>query len=249
MMSSLKPSFYVGTIAHRRQIPTEHRFQYNFFMWFLNLDELESLPSLGRWFSTKKWALSRFHRPDYYGDPALPLADAIRGRMGELTGHPVRGQVCGLLNMRTLGLYFSPVNFYYGYDDRGNFTHFLAEVSNIPWNERHQYAHYVGDKQLTPHHAKQFRVSPFNSVDQHYSWELKAPEETVAVHLAVDDERGHIFDAWLSLKRYPLTRKSVRKELLKKPVMTVFIVAGIYWQALKLYRKGVPYVPYEKEMV
>ena len=120
----MKPSLYVGTIAHRRQIPVEHRFQYRFFMWFLNLDELDKLPSLGRWFSTKRWALSRFHRPDYYGDPALSLADAIRNRMEELTGQPVTGPVCGLLNMRTLGLYFSPVNFYYGYDNRGEFHPF-----------------------------------------------------------------------------------------------------------------------------
>ena len=37
----MKPALYVGTIAHRRHIPVEHRFQYEFFMWFLNLDELD----------------------------------------------------------------------------------------------------------------------------------------------------------------------------------------------------------------
>ena len=118
----------IGTIAHKRNIPVEHKFQYPFFMWFLNLDELEQLPSVGRWFSTKGWAMSRFNRPDYYGDPEVPLADAIRSRMEELTGEVVTGQVCGLLNMRTLGVYFSPINFYYGYDDKGDFSHFLAEV-------------------------------------------------------------------------------------------------------------------------
>ena len=80
----------------------------------------------------KKLAFSRFYRPDYFGDPAEPLADAIRNRMEQLTGQPVTGQVYGLMNMRTMGLYFSPVNFYYGYDSSGTFTHFLAEVSNIP---------------------------------------------------------------------------------------------------------------------
>jgi DUF1365 family protein len=41
----------------------------------------------------------------------------------------------------------------------------------------------------------------------------------------------------------------VRKELLKKPAMTMYMVVKIYWQALKLYAKGVPYVAYEKETV
>lgn len=244
----MKPSLYVGTIAHRRQIPVEHRFKYPFFMWFLNLDELDSLPSLGRWFSTKRWALSRFHRPDYLGDPSLSLADALRERMKDLTGEPVTGQVCGLMNMRTLGLYFSPVNFYYGYDNKGNFSHFLAEVSNIPWNERYQYAHYVIGNGLHLHHPKRFHVSPFNSINQNYSWKLKAPDDNISVSLAVDDDRGHIFEAKLELNRCPFTIKSVQKELLKKPAMTIYIVAGIYWQALRLYRKGVPYVPYQKEM-
>ena len=245
----MKSSLYVGTIGHSRQIPRKHSFQYPFFMWFLNLDELDQLPQLGRWFSVSKRALSRYHRPDYYGDPALPLADAIRKRMEELTGYPVAGEVYGLLNMRTLGLYFSPVNFYYGYNGQGNLSHFLAEVSNIPWNERHQYAHYVEDDRLVPENPKQFHVSPFNPLDQHYSWKIKDPAETIFVQIQVDDDRGHIFTAQLNLDRRPLTLESVRRELLKKPAMTMYMVARIYWQALKLYIKGVPYVAYEKETV
>ena len=46
----MKPALYAGTIAHKRQIPVIHRFQYGFFMWFLNLDELDALPSLFPWF-------------------------------------------------------------------------------------------------------------------------------------------------------------------------------------------------------
>ena len=243
----MKSALYIGTIAHKRNIPVEHKFQYPFFMWFLNLDELDQLPSLGRWFSTKQFALSRYHRPDYYGDSKEPLADAIRSRMKELTGETVTGQVYGLMNMRTLGVYFSPVNFYYGYDSKGNFSHFLAEVSNIPWNERHQYAHYVGNGILTLDHPKEFHVSPFNSRNQHYDWKLMEPGATVSVQLNVSDERGHIFTANLGLNRHPLNLKSVRTRLLRKPAMTMSVVAGIYWQAFNLFRKGVPYIPYSKE--
>ncbi len=131
-------------------------------MWLLNLDELDAIPNLGRWFSVKKWALSRFHRPDYLGDPQESLAKAVRKRMWELTNHEVTGRVYGLMNMRTLGLYFSPVNFYYGYNDQDELTHFLAEVSNIPWNERHHYGHYVAGNKRNLSHSKEFHVSPFN---------------------------------------------------------------------------------------
>ena len=244
----MKSALYSGTIAHRRHIPKNHKFQYPFFMWYLNLDELDQLPELGRWFSSRRWALSRFHRPDYLGSSEQTLADAVRQRMAELTGQPVTGQVCGLMNMRTFGLYFSPVNFYYGFDRDDKLTHFLAEVSNIPWNKRHHYGHYVADCKLSPSHPKGFHVSPFNPLDQHYNWQLTHPGNSLGVQLAVHDQRGRIFEASLQLRRYPLTLDTVRRQLMKKPVMTAFVVAGIYWQALKLYVKGVPYVPYQKEM-
>lgn len=245
----MRTGLYVGKIHHQRFIPKNHRFSYPFFMYFLNLDRLEDQRSIGRLFSTTRWAFNRFHRPDYYGDENQPLADAIRYRMEELTGHRVQGEVYGLMNMRTLGLYFSPVNFYYGLDKDGTLTHFLAEVSNIPWNERHQYCYYVKKGKLSMADTKKFKVSPFNPVAQRYHWQISPPGEEIMVKLGVDDERGHIFEACLTLHREPLTVKSLRRQLLRRPVMTASIVAAIYWQALLLYLKKVPYVPYQKEMI
>jgi len=243
----MNSAIYVGAIAHTRYIPKPHSFSYPFFMWFVDLDKLAVLPSLGRYFSTTRWAFNRLHRPDYLGDPDVPLAAAVRRRMAELTGRTVEGQVFGLMNARSLGLYFSPVNFYYGFDSSGGLSHFLAEVSNIPWNERHQYGHYVAGGENRPSHPKAFHVSPFNPREQHYTWKIEPPGEELVIQLGVHDGRGHIFDADLRLHRKPYCLAEARKQFLKKPVMTAFIVAGIYWQALKIYLKGIPYIPYKKE--
>lgn len=243
----MTPCLYVGKIAHRRHIPESHEFAYPFFMWFLDLDALEKGPDLIPWVSTRRRALYRFHRPDYLGSPDEPLSEAVRRRMLELTRKPVTGQVYGLMTLRSPGLYFSPVNFYFGFDRNGRFTHFLAEVSNIPWNERHQYGHYVAGGRLCPSHPKAFHVSPFNPLAQSYAWRIRPPGDTVRIGIDVRDPRGHVFEARLDLARRPLTLSGVRGAIFKKPVMTAFILAGIYWQALRLFLKGVPYVPYEKE--
>jgi len=244
----MKPALYVGTITHQRFIPRRHRFRYPFFMWYLNLDEIERLPDLGRWFSARRFALSRFHRPDYLDQPKEPLHLRAKTRMQELTGQPVSGQVGALLNLRTLGLYFSPVNFYFGFDRQSRLTHFLAEVSNIPWNERHLYGHYLGDGPPAPTHAKAFHVSPFNPLDQYYRWQITPPGKSIRIGIAVHDARGRIFEAKLDLARRPLSLAFVKRQLLRKPAITGSIVAAIHWQALRLYRKGVPYVPYRKEL-
>jgi len=246
----MEPAIYTGTIGHARFIPKSHRFRYPFFMWYLNLDEVEQIPDLGRWFSTRRWALSRFRRSDYLGESSLALADCVRAEMKRLTGVSVEGSVHGLLNLRTLGLYFSPVNFYFGFAGDGTPTHMLAEVSNTPWNERHHYAHLLSGPQTEAANDKAFKVSPFNPRDgQQYRWRIEPPHESVAINLGVHDRRGHIFEAFLKLDRLPFTSTSARRLLLRKPAMTVFILAGIHWQALKLFLKGIPYVPYVKEKV
>ncbi|MFY9942232.1 MAG: DUF1365 domain-containing protein [Desulfobacterales bacterium] len=244
----MKPALYVGAITHQRFIPRNHRFRYPFFMWYLNLDEIDRLPDMGHWFSARRFALSRFYRPDYLDRPAQPLHARVKSRMQALTGVPVDGQVGALVNLRTLGLYFSPVNFYFGFDRQLRLTHFLAEVSNIPWNERHLYGHYLGDGRPAPTHAKAFHVSPFNPRNQYYRWQITRPGKRIRIGIAVHDARGQVFEARLDLARRPFNLASVKRQLLGKPVMTGSIVAAIHWQALRLYHKGVPYVPYPKEM-
>ncbi len=246
----MESAIYTGYIGHQRFLPKRHSFRYPFFMWFLDLDEIDSIPSLGRWFSTKKWALSRFNRTDYLGEPERSLASCVKDEMKRLTGEKVSGKVFGLLNLRTVGLYFSPVNFYFGYSSEETASHMLAEVANIPWNERYHYAHLLDGQPTETANEKSFKVSPFNpSNGQVYRWCIEPPGPSIAVKLGVHDQRGHIFEAALDLQRLPFTNNSARSLLLRKPAMTAFIVAGIYWQAMKLFMKGIPYIPYVKEEV
>lgn len=249
----MKSAFYTGYISHSRHIPKIHTFKYPFFMWFLDIKAVEQGVSIGKWFSSSGFALSRFRRSDYLGDENEPLEVSVKKKMEDLTGKPVQGKVFGLMNLRTLGLYFSPVNFYYGFDPTGSPTHFMAEVSNTPWNERHFYGHLISASHNTPENSKEFKVSPFNPENnQIYRWRIGLPKDDVdciSINLGVHDERGHVFEAALRLQRKSFNLDTVRKYLKKTPVMTFTIVSRIYWQALKIFLKGIPYIPYEKEKI
>ena len=54
------------------------------------------------------------------------------------------------------------------------------------------------------------------------------------------------FDATLALKAQPFTTKALITLLIRTPMMTVKVLTGIYWHALKLWIKGAPFYSHPK---
>lgn len=233
-------ALYQGKVFHTRHLPKKHHFGYEIFLFWLALDELPQVQNEIRGFSFSKWSWLQFRRSDYLGDPDVPLEQAVLEKMSNLAGKRLSGRVFLLGQVRMLGLYFSPVNFYYLMDDDGTFSHVLAEVSNTPWNERH---HYLVDLNVQENSEKSFHVSPFNPMNMDYQWKIFQPAEQLALHLSCVKQSKH-FDASLHLHRKKLNSRTLLRVLMSIPNMTVKTVWGIYWQALKLFIKGVPVYPH-----
>ena len=233
---------YEGIVRHRRFTPVEHSFEYRVYMPLLDLAELPELFDGNLLWSARRPAPARFRREDYLGDPGQPLDEAVRELVAERTGRRPDGPVRVLAGVRTFGYLSNPVSFYYCGEDPVEAV--VAEVTNTPWGQQHAYVLERGDAQgsvMTAHADKELHVSPFNSMDQRYRWNVTEPGERLAVHIENRHEGELLFDATLSMQRRELTPAALRRVLVRYPLMPLAVSARIYLNALKLKLKGVPW--------
>ena len=243
----LQSAIYEGWVRHRRSVPREHAFRYRMFMLYLDLSEIDRAFD-GRWlWSVGRRNLAEFRRSDYHGDPAVPLDTAVRDTVAARLGTRPAGPIRMLAHLRYFGHCFNPVVFYYGYAADGTTLEWiLADISNIPWNERHPYVLPVSA--ATTHGAthgwkfrKEFTVSPFMPLERGYDWRFQEPGEQLRVHMDVQAGQHTEMDATLVLDRRPLDGPHLARALLHHPVMSARVVMAIYWQAFRLWLKGVPF--------
>ena len=234
-------ALYEGTIRHRRFAVRERVFRHRLALVYADLDELPRL--FGGRLIARRPGFVRFRRADYLGDPAVPLAADVRALVARRTGSDPGGPVRLLTQPRTLGHCFNPVSFYYCFRPGGeHLAAVVAEVTNTPWGERHAYVlPSGGDGPVLDGEAdKALHVSPFMAMDQRYTWRATRPGATLSVHIASTEHGAPAFDATLSLRRTPLTRRSLARVCLRYPAATLRVLALIYGHAAVLWLRRVP---------
>lgn len=239
-MKTLNSCLYSGVVGHCRYKPQVHRFRYSIFLFALDLDELDKLPDLGWWFKVKYFALMSLRPSDYLDHRPELTRQIVWQKVASLGGELLDGPVVFVGQVRCLGFYFSPVNFYYCHQKDGGLRYLLAEVSNTPWNERHCY---LIDAQIQAPIRKAFHVSPFMDLNMSYHWHFSPLGEVLTLQITNHAEE-RLFDAALCLDKKPLTKAELKTQWLRIPAMTIKTVLSIYWEALKLYWKKIPYVPH-----
>ena len=164
---------YKGWVRHRRVAPTRHQFRYRLFMLYLDLAELPQLFDRTPFWSARRRALAWFKRSDYLGASDVPLDRAVRDLVQVRTGARPGGPIRLLTHLRYFGYCMNPVSFYYCFDACGErLETIVAEITNTPWKERHQYVLTVEEAGgAEPARIKRFgfdkvfHVSPFMPMD------------------------------------------------------------------------------------
>ncbi len=240
-MTATASCIYAGTIRHRRLDPPRE-FRHRLALAYVDLAELPSL--WGGRLLARGPGLLRFRRRDYLRPASVPLHVAVSDRVQELSGSRPGGPIRMLTQLRSLGLCFNPVTFYYCFDSGGDeLESVLAEVTNTPWGERHSYL--LADRGprsavLQGSFAKELHVSPFMGMNHVYEARATPPAGTLSVHIESRHDGTAVFDATLAMERRELTRATVARITARHPVATARVLTLIYGHAVGLKLAGAP---------
>ncbi|GIM09445.1 hypothetical protein Vretimale_13297 [Volvox reticuliferus] len=232
-------TFYEGQVLHIRKAPARNQFRYAARMAVLDLDAPPS------WFKSQ----AKDHM----------TADEARKFAG------TSGKVKLLTDPMSAGYVQNPISVYYCYsssaitngDKSGapRLERCIAEVTNTPWNERVTFVFNPAGESV----CKALHVSPF--MDMQNTWHLEASEPDERLKLVVrasHPKYGDYFYADLVGRRaeHPqrVNEEAGLRALLRYGFMPHRVALLIYWQAVKLLIKGVPfYSPpskaYQRELV
>jgi DUF1365 family protein len=229
----VRSALYVGTLMHVRRAPARHVFRYPVSYWLFDLDELPELERSIRLFSANQRNVVSLRDRDHF--EGAPMKDAVI----DLAGDPTIERVLMLTQPRVLGYVFNPVSFYWCYRGDGSLSCMVAELNNT-FGER--LPEVLRGPELRYEHRKRLHVSPFFGLDQNYEYAFSEPGDEVLARIHVrDDEGRRPLTAVLHGRRRQLTDRSLAALLLRYPLQPLQVTALIHFEALRLWRKRVPF--------
>ena len=233
---------------HNRMEPKPHRFNYDVFMFWLDLDEIDEIAKKFSLISRNRFNVFNFRDSDHVQLPAdkpdtsknvkQHVLDYLHSQNVKLSNP----KIFLLTNLRTFGHQFNPVSFYFVYENEQAICS-VAEVSNT-FGEMKLFLlgqETLKDNQFTYQTKKYFYVSPFIDHDVDFAFQLQLP--TDKLNLRIDDYRNgnRFFIATLTGKKKELTGARLWAYTFRFPLITLKVIALIHWNAMLLWLKKIPY--------
>jgi len=239
-------AIYAGHVVHERVRPRRHRLRYGVFTLLLDVDELKMPGRNLRLLKYNCWGLFSVFDADH-GDGA-PVADWVRSQLDAAGSGDAGHRILMLCYPRFFGYVFNPLTVYFCHIADGDLRAIVYEVHNT-FGEHHAYVLDVTDSPrpvIRQRCEKRLYVSPFIPMDCSYDFRIVAPRDAVNVVIREEDAEGLLLAAAFHGRRIELTDAALARMVLRYPLMTIKVIVGIHWEALRLWLKGAPYFPHIK---
>lgn len=244
----MNSSLYTCSVMHNRLAPKKHNLHYNVFMFWLDLDEIDTVAKKYWLFSRNRFNMFNFCDADHLQLP-IDNPDKTKNVKEQITGY-LQSQniklndpkIFLLTNLRTLGYQFNPVSFYFIYENEKPVC-CVAEVGNT-FGEMKLFllnSETLHENRFLYRTKKYFYVSPFIEHDVDFDFQLSVPNDKL--NLRIDDYRGEdrFFIATVTGNKKTISQLRLIWFAIRFPFITLKIISLIHWNALLLWLKKIPY--------
>ena len=234
---------------HHRLEPKKHWFQYNVFMFYIDLDELDLLTKQLWMISRNKFNFFSFRDNEHIQlprenpDRTKSTKEHLREYLLNNKINIENGRIMLLTNLNVLGYNFNPVSFYFCFDEKNSPLCVVAEVGNT-FGEIKPF--FVGKENLTGdlfhfNTKKYFYVSPFIDHDNTFDFRLEIPKEKLNSKIDDYTNEKKIFLSTLMGNKKTLNNFNLLIYSFRFPFITLKIISLIHWNALLLWIKKIHY--------
>jgi len=217
-------------------------------MFYVDLDEVELLHKKLWLFSNDRFNWFNFRNEDHL---QFPLGKGHNDKfvkqnvLDYLASNNVvaGGKIMLLTNVATLGYSFNPISFYVCFDKDNNPVCSVAEVCNTHGEmklyllNKDTFSEEVFRRRVT----KNFYVSPFTDLESSFDFIFKVPGEKMLMRVDDYQEGRRFLLTSLAGTKKAFTDINLLFYGLRFPFITIGIMISIYWQALRLKLKNVPF--------
>ncbi|OYR20450.1 DUF1365 domain-containing protein [Brucella pseudogrignonensis] len=241
MTERFQSALFPGHVTHARLRPKVHKLAYKIYSLLLDLDELEALDGKLKLFSLDRFNLFSFYRKDRGDGSTVSLREQVERAMDAAGVTPDGGAIRLLTMPRIAGWAFNPLSVFFCYNRGGELVAILWEVDNT-FRQRHGYmipVENASSGRIVQSCDKAFYVSPFMDMKLLYEFEVTPPTDRLSIRINSFDDEGLLLTARHLARRVELSDAALLSAFFAIPFLTLKVVGGIHWEALKIWLKGI----------